>query len=195
MLDTHFSCEEDQSVNMSRNFKLPDLKNLSLSIDFDKIIMEQELCFSKTEVKSSRIFLGEEDDESTEIDSILSFMKNEESLFTLKYSQQSECEEILGILKPSRYSEPLKGFSKSTPEFYKHSAKRISLQGKVIQNDNNKKLEKCQNAFLPQVLPENYLKDECPPRLALVRPRARGVPERVSNPFMKNFITDCSNIL
>jgi hypothetical protein len=193
MLDTHFSCEEDQSVNMSRNFILPGIKNLALSIDFDKIIMEQELCFSKTEVKSSRIFIGEEDDESTEIDSILSSMKTDDSLFTLKHSQQSECEEILGILKPSRYSEPLKGFSKSTPEFYKLSAKRISLHGKVIQNDN-KKGEKSQNAFLPQVFPENNLNEDCAPRLAIVKPRARGVPERVSNPFMKNFIKDSPNI-
>ncbi len=185
MLGIHFSFEEDQSVTFPRTRLNP-----SQAIDFETISVEQEVYFLQTEVKPSQTFIGE-NDESTEIDSILSTMGGEENLITslnlLKiWNAPSECEEILGILKANRNSEPLKEFSRSAPEFYKYSEKRISLQGRVIQNDFNKLIEN-ESASQPKnpIFPASERLD-CGARVAVCKPRPRCVPERVSNPFMKN---------
>lgn len=186
MKGTHFSSEQDQNVTFSKCLVNSGPQQLPVCIEFGKIIMDQEII--KTEKFFSEFFLGEDEDESTEIDSLLISMKIDESVSIHKNSQQSECEEIFGILKPLRNSEPLKGFSKSTPEFYKHNSKRISLQGKVIKNDGDKSNQNCGEFFSLEK------KEDLTHRMAVVRTKPRMVPERVSNPFMKNFkseLADC----
>jgi hypothetical protein len=78
-------------------------------------------------------------------------------------SQQLEetgTDEILEILKNPKKLIPVRQLSKSTPDFY--NSKKICLKGKV--------LHKCE--------------------VSAFSSNTKAVPERVFNPFMKNFVSN-----
>ncbi len=132
--------------------------NLENPIEFDSIKIEEEiiLCDLKSTATS---FIGE-DEESTEIDSMIAPLNF--TLSTIK--DDTEKEEILAILKNKPNSCKNQIFSrtlfKSLPEF---SSKKVSLNGRVLLND-------LKQGFTKSLTPH---KSKC-------------VPARPSNPFFKN---------
>jgi hypothetical protein len=144
--------------------------NLCTEIDFDSIKIETE-CLKSKDKKESLDFIGDED-ESTEIDSIISPLNM--TITSLKLSsgeENTETEEILTILKQK--SPKFDACRKSDPDLF--TARRVSLYGKVLQCESSGKDSECRTP-LP------------------IRPRC--VPHRVSNPFHRNFeITPCINNL
>jgi len=142
--------------------------NICTEIDFDSIKIETE-CFKSKDMKESVDFIGDEE-ESTEIDSIISPLNM--TITSLKLSsgeENTETEEILTILKQK--SPKFDACRKSNPDLF--AARRVSLNGKVLQCEFSGKDSECRTP-LP------------------IRPRC--VPHRVSNPFHRNFeITPCNN--
>ena len=137
-------------------------------IDFEAIALEEEYFYGCKEVSLNDCFIGE-DNESTEIDSLLNSMTYDQSSMMNPFKLANNGEEILQILRrpqTSKNLEPARDFSRSNPEFY--NTKKISLKGRVIKSEsdiNNNDLNIASSA------------------MRVTRP----VPVRVSNPFLKNF--------
>jgi hypothetical protein len=143
-----------------------DFAPKKMEIDFESISMEQEYFYGYSDKIFAESFIGEEN-ESTEIDSIVNSITNTDMSTSVIPSAGLETGEILEILKRPQINnnEFQKSMSKSNPNFY--YARKISMQGRVIKSENEvKKDENCQ-----------------------VR---KTVPVRCLNPIMKNLGSTCS---
>lgn len=138
-------------------------------IDFDSIMAQKEYFVSEVRLESREnmkdVFMGEED-ESTEIDSIVNSLVKDESTamssplkverMRLEETAGEGTDEILAILKQPKTTKNVnyvRGLSRSNPNFY--SSKKVSMSGRVLQGVASDKI-------------------------------SRPVPERVSNPFSRN---------
>jgi len=114
-------------------------KNNSGEIDFDTITLEKENFIRDIKVCQMRKFIGDEN-ESIEIDSLVNLI-NSESTFSATPNSFKLCEnleetgtdEILHILKNPKKVIPVRGLSKSTPDFY--NSRKVCLKGKVLKNE------------------------------------------------------------
>jgi hypothetical protein len=146
----------------SQNFKTKQFSkegDMSLEIDFDAIKLDTELININKKGSNTLDFLGDME-ESTEIESIVSPLNS--TITSSKHSageENTETDEILAILKQKSPREN-KEFG-GNPQL--DVARKVSMTGRVIRAEPG--LE--HRCSLP------------------IRPRC--IPQRVSNPFYKNF--------
>lgn len=174
----HNTQTEDMS-ELSANFDLAEESIIKeeKDIDFDLIITEKEYFCKEIKRVQVEVFIGDKND-STEIDSIVNSMISEVNVTANPFKlaaelEESGTEEILSILKKQPQTcknDPyVRGLSRSNPEFYN---KKVSLSGKVLRNEDNRvNVQNVQN----------------------VQNIHRCIPQRVSNPFSKNFNTNTKN--
>ena len=153
---------------LGRIVSINDL-NTSQEIEFDSIKVETEFILTK-EKSNTMDFIGDTE-ESTEIESIV-FPLNS-TITSLKLStgeENTETDEILTILKQKSPRDNTN--YASNPEL--NTARKVSLIGRVLKVGSHVEPTLQHRCSLP------------------IRPRC--VPQRVSNPFYKNFDSlTCNN--
>lgn len=106
-----------------------------MEIDFESISMEKEYFYGYSDKIFAESFIGEEN-ESTEIDSIVNSITTVDISTSVIPSAGLETGEILEILKrpqTSNNGEYQRCMSKSNPNFF--YGRKISMQGRVIKSD------------------------------------------------------------